>query len=226
MFSYSVANLFSSTREKSSHSFPVKGQDVCGVIERVKDPGVINQQAAKAVLVESFISEYGRYLLPEEISPELVSWYEGERSVRQYYENYFEQELAEFIKGDLHYWVQATVNGQLAGWATFQREKNNPHEVYMNLLVVHPDFQQMGIGQQLVHALTKLQVIPALSAIHLLLRSKNQGGRLFYSKLGFNSDPDYQREDNFVDLDLLEGFTWKNPALQHDIESRSQSRSP
>ena len=28
--------------------------------------------------------------------------------------------------------------------------------------------------------------------------------------------PEYKREDNFVNQDLLEGLTWKNPSLQHN----------
>jgi GNAT superfamily N-acetyltransferase len=75
----------------------------------------------------------------------LVSWRDGERSVEKYYENYFKTELEEFCRGDLHYWMQATVDEKLVGWATFQREKLNPNEVYMNLLVVHPEYQKKGM---------------------------------------------------------------------------------
>lgn len=61
----------------------------------------------------------------------------------------------------------------------------------------------------------KMELMPELSSIHLLLRKKNEGGRTFYSKLGFCSDPAYKREENFVGLELLEALTWNNPKLEH-----------
>ena len=87
----------------------------------------------------------------------------------------------------------------------------------MNLLVVHPEYQGQSIGSNLVISLIRLGITPDLATIHLLLRRKNNGGRIFYSKLGFSPDPSYARADNFVDLNLLEALTWKKPALQ-DIE--------
>ncbi len=215
MFSKSPANLSAQCNVKKPYHFPIKGQDSVGVIELVKNPSHIDTEAARSVLVESFIGEYEKYLSPNDIRSDLISWRDGEQSVRKYYENYFETELGEFSRGDLHYWVQATIDGKLVGWATFQREKSDQNAVYMNLLVVHPTYQGRGIGEQLVKALVNLNEIPNLNAIHLLLRKKNQGGRIFYSKLGFTSDPEYQRDDNFVDLNLLEGLTWKNPSLQN-----------
>ena len=209
--------LFSGSHENihMPYHFPIKGRGSVGIIELVKNPCNIDKQAASFVLVESFIGEYEKYLLPHEISDGLTSWRDGDKSVQRYYENYFETELDDFFRGELHYWVQAKINGSLVGWATFQREKSEANAVYMNLLVVHPEYQKMGIGEQLVRSLVNLDEIPDLNAIHLLLRKKNRGGRTFYSKLGFNPDPGYQRDDNFVDLELLEGFTWKKPSLQH-----------
>jgi GNAT superfamily N-acetyltransferase len=209
--------LFKNGRENihMPYHFSIKGRDSVGVIELVKNPRNIDKQAASFVLVESFIGEYEKYLSPHEISDSLTSWRDGDKSVQKYYENYFKTELEDFSRGDLHYWVQATINGKLVGWATFQREKSETNAVYMNLLVVHPEYQKCGIGDQLVKSLVNLRESPDLNAIHLLLRTKNSGGRTFYSKLGFTPDPEYQRDDNFVDRELLEGFTWKKPSLQH-----------
>lgn len=185
------------------------------VTKLVKKPDDIDQDAAKSILVESFIGEYSKYLLPEEIDSSLVSWRSGEHSVQKYYENYFASEFKEFSEGHLHYWVEARVNGKLAGFATFEHEHAEENAVYMNLLVVLPEYQGKGIGKQLVMSLLDQKIIPELSAIHLLLRQKNQGGRIFYSKLGFYEDPSYQRPDNYVDMNLLEALTWKNPALEN-----------
>ncbi len=203
--------------KRESYNFPIKGSDSIGVLKLVANPVDINQAEARLVLVESFICEYEKYLAPSEIDDSLTSWRDGDRSVRKYYEDYFETELRDFTRGEFQYWVQATIDEKLVGWATFQREKLDQNAVYMNLLVVHPEYQGKGVGGQLVKSLDNLHEIPELSAIHLLLRRKNQGGRIFYSKLGFTSDPGYSRDDNFVNLDLLEGFTWRNPSLQNRV---------
>lgn len=186
-----------------------------GIMQSIKSPEHINQEESKTVLINSFIGEYKKYLSPSDIKRSLQTW----DDVRAYYDKYFHDEFRDFSEGRLHYWIQVSVDGKIAGWATFEREPKNPKEVYMNLLVVDPKYQQKGIGGQLVNALINLDEISDLNAVHLLLRKKNQGGRIFYSKLGFNADPEYQRADNFVDLNLLEGWTWKNPALQHREES-------
>lgn len=201
-------------RANNQYYFPLKDSSLIGEIELVRNPHKIDLAASRNVLVEGFISEYQQYLSPEEISDELTSWRDGDCSVRKYYENYFAVELKEFIDGNLHYWVQAKIEGNIVGRATFMREKIDQSAVYMNTLVVLPKYQQKGIGKQLVMSLISLQENESLSAIHLLLRKKNQGGRIFYSKLGFCLDPEYHREDNFVNVDLLEGLTWKNPVLE------------
>lgn len=195
--------------------FSSRNTTLTGVLRLLKRPEHIELDAARSVLVESFIGEYQKYLFPSDIDQKLTSWRGGNGSVAHYYEEYFRTELGEFLSGKLDYWVEARVCGKLVGWATFEREKSKPNAVYMNLLIVHPEHQGQAIGSNLVMSLCKLGVIPDLSTIHLLLRKKNKGGREFYSKLGFSSDPIYQREDNFVDLDLLEALTWRNPALQH-----------
>jgi len=214
VFSVSRTKTSSLATPNRSYHFSIKDSDSVGLIEIVRDPSQIDKKAARAVLVESFITEYEKYLSPSDISDDLTSWRDGDKSVRQYYENYFQTEFDEFSRRELDYWVQATIDGKLVGWATFQREKIDKSEIYMNLLIVHPGYQKRSIGQQLVMSLINLQEISNLRAIHLLIRKKNQGGRIFYSKLGFNSDPEYHRE-NYVDLSLLEGLTWINPDLQH-----------
>jgi ribosomal protein S18 acetylase RimI-like enzyme len=194
----------------------IKLKDATTVLEiaSIDDIENIDKQAARQVLVESFIGEYQQYLKPAEIDKSLDSWHEGEDSVEQYYKNYFDSELREFREKKLDFWIEAKINGELVGWATFQMEGEKKNEAYMNLLIVSPKHQHKGVGQHLVHALTELKLVPPLSSINLLLRKKNKGGRVFYEKLGFKSNPEYHR-DNFVDVNLLEPFTFsaKRPAL-------------
>ena len=200
---------------KKPYHFLIKGSDLVGVIKLVKNAKQINQEASRSILVESFIGEYEKYLSPQEIDDNLTSWRDGDKSVQKYYEDYFVTELDDFSHGNLHYWVEAYIDGALVGWVTFQREKSEKNAVYMNLLIVHPAHQKKGIGEQLVKSLITLQEIPNLSAIHLLLIRKNLGGKIFYPKIGFSKNPKYNREDNFVNIKLLEGWTWRNPLLQH-----------
>ena len=198
-------------------SFSNSHGDVIGQLRLLEHPEHIQQDSACGILVESFIGEYKEYLSPEDIDSTLTSWRIGENSVAAYYKKYFKTEFEDFLFGKFDYWVEARVNGKLAGWATFSREKSLQNAVYMNLLVVHPEYQGQSIGSNLVISLIRLGITPDLATIHLLLRRKNNGGRIFYSKLGFSPDPSYARADNFVDLNLLEALTWKKPALQ-DIE--------
>ncbi|HTM64655.1 MAG TPA: GNAT family N-acetyltransferase [Gammaproteobacteria bacterium] len=197
----------------SSSEFILKKTNEQCIIKLMQSADDIDVDVAKSILVESFISEYEQYLQPHEVSKELDDWRYGANSVQAYYERYFAQEYKKFADKKFEFWVCAYVNGELAGWATFEREKNYKNEVYMDLLIVSPRYQHKGIGGHLVKSLLNLDAIPELSAVHLLLRKKNQGGKNFYDKLGFYDDQDYQRADNFVDLNLLTPLTWKNPAL-------------
>ncbi len=211
------------------HTFTLKN-GLKATLSLVKDPKQIDQDAARSVLVESFITEYEKYLQPNQISKDLTYWRDGENSVKKYYEDYFTTEMSDFTEGKLQYWVEVKaeiiiadkVFNRLIGWATFEREKNRDNEVYMNLLIVHPDYQKQGVGAQLVHALTILKEISSLNGINILLRNLNQGGKIFYESLGFKADPEYERDNNFVDMNLLSPFTWKNPEL-HNQKTLSAS---
>lgn len=197
------------------YEFFLKNDSRSGQLRLLTRPEHIQHQIASNVLVDSFIAEYQQYLQPQDISETLNTWRESESSVEEYYKKYYHEELEHFLAEKIDYWVEARVQGRLVGWATFVKEKTNNNELYMNLLIVAPDSQGKSIGTQLVNSLMLLGVIPHVDAIHLLLRKKNEGGRVFYSKLGFKPNPEYQRLGNFVDMNLLEAFTWVNPALAH-----------
>lgn len=194
--------------------FSIKNTDTVGVLHLIQRPEHIEHEVASIVLQESFIGEYEKYLSPHDIDPKLTSWRGGNNSVAHYCGEYFKTEFGAFLSGKLDYWVEARIEGKLVGWATFERERLNRDAVYMNLLIVHPTYQGKAVGYNLVMSLIKLGIIPNLTSIHLLLRKKNEDVRAFYSKLGFETDPLYERGDNFVNLDLLEALTWKNPELQ------------
>ncbi len=172
------------------------------VINSVRD---INTADARRIMVESFIAEYSTYLQPADIDASLTSWRGGEQSVQHYYEKYFAQEYQKYADGKIPFWITAYVGHRLVGWATFEHEQNN--SVYMDLLMVDPTYQDLGIGKQLVFSLQNSNLVPNLQAVHLLLREKNQGGRQFYSAIGFKEDNSYQRKDNYVDLSLLVPLT-------------------
>lgn len=209
-----------------STSFSLKNDGRTGVLRLLTRPEHIEHHVASTVLVESFIGEYQKYLKPQDIDSKLNRWRGGEGSVEHYYQEYYKDELNHFLAGKLDYWVEARIGGTLVGWATFERERSKRNAVYMNLLIVAPDCQGKAIGSQLVMSLIHLGLIPNLDSIHLLLRKKNEGGRIFYSKLGFSSDPNYVRNDNFVNPNLLEALTWHNPALEYVNEEQvAQSHS-
>lgn len=192
-----------------THTFPIAKEKALGTLKLITHPNTINREEARTVLVESFIGEYSQYLEPKEIDTALTCWRKKEKSVEVYYQKYFDSELHEFATKKLEYWVEARIGNKLVGWATFERHDNS---LYMNLLVVHPDYQRKSIGSHLVASIVELGLISDIKEIHILLRKKNQVGHKFYTSLGFEINHDYKR-DNFVDVSLLQAFTWKNPGL-------------
>jgi GNAT superfamily N-acetyltransferase len=177
-------------------------------IELIEKIDEINEVVAKKVLIDSFTTEYQSYLQPWEIRSDLKFWLSetGVPSVEQFYSDYFDSEYRTFRGGNL-FWVQAKIDDSVVGWATFEREKSQINAVYMDLLIVSPRFQRQGIGEQLIHSLIRLEVLPNLKTINLLLRKTNVGGHVFYPKLGFKFSPEYVREYNFVGMNVLEGWS-------------------
>lgn len=182
------------------------------IIKLIEEPENIDQMRSKEILIESFIGEYEKYLEPSDISKNCTSWHSGELSVLNYYSKYFDKEFSGFKNKSLNYWIEATIDGLLVGWATFQKEKKLG-EIYMNLLVMSPEYRRRSIGKELVFSLTRFKLVSSITKIHLLLRRKNRAGRQFYTAIGFNENPGYQR-DNYVDSNLLEGLTYSLPSSE------------
>lgn len=212
------------TKEKP-FLFPLKKLDKMGKIKIVKNASGIDQAAARTILIDSFITEYSQYLQPQDISNKvkLTCWRGAENSVEQYYTNYFAVEFDKFASGQFEFWVEAYLDDKLVGWATFEREKQNA--VYMDLLIVMPEYQGMGIGKQLVQSLVNLGVMKDLQAVNVLLRKTNKAGAGFYECIGFVPNPEYKRA-NFVDVNLLTGITWHVKLALEDKQEEAASTSP
>lgn len=208
---------------KEIYHFAIKGFSLPCTIKLINNPNEIDKEASCEILVKSFMDEYRKYLTPAQIDTSLTSWTGGSKSVEAYYKKYFQDELHHFQSGNLDFWIEAKIGSKLVGWATFEWEKSKDplklDSLYMNLLIVHPDFQRLSIGTQLVQSMMRMGIIQDLDAIHLLLRKRNMAGRAFYTELGFKPNPNYHR-DNYVDLSLLEALTWDNPVLQEgDVDN-------
>jgi len=106
-------------------------------------------------------------------------------------------------------WVQAKIEECLVGWATFATEPEDADARYMNLLIVDPKFQGLGVGKSLVFSLKNLGIHPNLQRINLFVRKVNQRGYEFYDHLGFTKNLNYQRTDNHVQMKFLEALTWE-----------------
>ena len=159
----------------------------------------IDQVVVKEILVKAFMTEYEDVPLSD-LNPSFKST----GDVRRFYEGYFESEFLHYKSGGL-IWVQAYIGERPVGFATFELETTEKKAAYMNLLVVHPDYQGQGIGKALAFSI--MAVHPNIRAINLLIRKINQGGHLFYEKIGF-FDHKVER-DNFVDPSLLTGMRWE-----------------
>lgn len=203
--------MFQRSTSNDKERFQIKSLNTTGYIEAITDVKDMNVSESRRILIESFISEYSQYLEPKDIDKSLTSWRDGENSVHHYYTKYFDQEFKKFSEGKIDFWIGAYIGARLVGWATFEKDQHN--SVYMDLLIVDPVYQHKGIGQQLVMSLQTLNLLPDLTAVHLLLREKNKGGFEFYRKIGFEVDSNYQRADNYVDRSLLIPLTCQlNPA--------------
>lgn len=206
------------------YEFPVKGQNRNCVIKLATKAKKIAPQAP-VVLSNGFIDEY---LVQQRLSPnQLGSDLQTKEDVERFYKNYFEEEKEKFSDGVIHFWVEAFVDNELVGWATFRREGSDSNAVYMELLVVSPEYKGKGIGSQLVFSLIHLNEIPDLHAINLELRILNAGGRVFYEKLEFYKNPGYVSGPNAVESHLLEVYTWHKPrpVLQEVAASEESSVS-
>lgn len=170
-------------------------------IEVVKSTEEIDLKKSSDILVKSFMDAYEDVPLTE-----LSAEFKSTGDVRRFYQKYFKEELEHFKHGNL-YWVQAFVNDNLAGWATFELEPNEADAAYMNLLIVSPEYQGKSVGRHLVFSIRSEELFPNVKAINLLIRKVNKEGYKFYRKLGF-FEFDYHRE-NFVDTSLLTGLRWE-----------------
>lgn len=149
----------------------------------------------------AYTEQYKRVqgLSPNDIHPDLDSWYEGKNSVKDYYVCCIDYDLKNFIKDPAkYYWVQATTTDKkLVGFAIYKRDWSDIDAAYANLLVVHLDYQHNGIGEQLVYALGNLG-FSNFKKMHLQVRNTNEGAVAFYEKLGFQVNPTYQKEGGSV----------------------------
>lgn len=167
----------------------------------VKSVSDIDLEKSRDILVRSFMDAYEDVPLSD-LSPDFKST----GDVRRFYENYFKTELEHFKEGHL-IWVQAFLNNEVVGWATFELEPLEANAAYMNLLVVAPEHQKKGCGRLLTFSICSDDLFPNIQAINLLIRKVNVEGYKFYRSLGF-FEYDYHR-DNFVDTSLLTGLRWE-----------------
>ena len=122
-------------------------------IHVVRSSYEIDCKKAQAILVRSFMAGYEDVTLVE-LNPSFQSI----GDVRRFYEDYFHEELESYS-----IWVEAYLNGELAGWATFELEKED--EAYMNLLCVDPKFQRRDVGKYLTFSIFSDELYPNVQAI-------------------------------------------------------------
>ncbi len=198
--SFLLLTLFISASLFGDQIFQDKNQNEIriSVVKSVED---IDLEKGQDILVRSFMNAYEDVPLSE-LNPE----FKCTGDVRRFYENYFKEELEHFKEGHL-FWVQAFLNNKIVGWATFELEPLEANAAYMNLLIVAPEYQRMGIGKYLTFSICSEDLFSNIQAINLLIRKVNIEGYNFYYRLGF-FEFDYHRDD-FVDPSLLTGLRWE-----------------
>lgn len=172
----------------------------------IKSAQEIDQVQSRKILVQGFMHAYEDVPLLD-LNPQFKSI----GDVRRFYESYFSEEFERLSHGQI-IWIEAYWNGNLAGWATYELEPHEKDAAYMNLIVVAPEYQRLGIGRCLTFSIYSNDLFPNIKAINLLIRKVNTEGYKFYRKLGFY-DYDYHR-DNFVDPTLLTGMRWEKETYE------------
>lgn len=79
--------------------------------------------------------------------------------------------------------VLAARSGQrLVGFAVMHF---GAEEARLNLLAVHPQFRQLGIGRRLIEWLERSALTAGISVVYLEVRAGNRNAQAFYRRLGF-----------------------------------------
>jgi ribosomal-protein-alanine N-acetyltransferase len=88
-----------------------------------------------------------------------------------------------FISGRESSVVVARREGHIAAFAVMHFGDDVAH---LNLLAVAPEHRRQGLGRRLMSWLTATAIEAGVFRINLELRTRNEGARLFYERLGFD----------------------------------------
>lgn len=86
---------------------------------------------------------------------------------------------------------------ELLFWQRGQRPREPRRSACIRMLFVHTAFRYQGVGRQLVDEACEIARHHGCEALGLCLAADNQGGRLFYEKLGFQFAYEYD-DGSFV----------------------------
>lgn len=139
----------------------------------------IEIEKSKNILLNSFLKAYENIPLQQ-----LDAEFKSRKDLKNYYLNIFKERIQAFDAGYI-LWVQAYVNDELAGWATFELDLLEENSGYMDILVISPQYQKMGLGKCLTFSICSNDLYPDLNAITLFVRKNNLNAILFYKNLGF-----------------------------------------
>lgn len=81
----------------------------------------------------------------------------------------------------------ALTKGQVTGAAIAFRSQENPQEVYVQDVMVHPDYRKKGIAKQLMYRIQVKSKEWECSRIWLTSEVENTSAQRFWSALGFHN---------------------------------------
>ncbi len=161
---------------------------------------------ARELCGDSFVKTYAKYNVKAE-----TLGFENASEMDQFYRSKGFDEDLEFFKAGKSKWVHAIAHkksdlsdsGELIGWATFWPDGNAADTVYVNTLVVSPDYQKQGVGKKLLFSVREdKDLLPETKHLFLDVRRNNKNAVEFYKKNEF-SETKYSYGDHKPNKHLL-----------------------
>lgn len=162
-------------------------------VELVWTTDAAELKKAESLFMESFFEIYSKIPLAKfgNIKAEVDTKAGNDAAITKFLQKAFNNEVEALEKNEILCCI-AKINGEVIGFATFEKTKN-PEEIYVSQLAVAQEFQGKGIGRQLIFSILEKQ--KGIKKMVVITRKVNEVAKKFYHAIGFKTSsymhPDY-----------------------------------